>query len=183
VAGRVWTRFVADPAPGPGALDPLVAAYGGRRDVTALVRAAAAAPMFTDPAGVLVRQPVEWLVGGLRALRMRASALPAQALAAGLTGMGQVPFTPPDVGGWPAGRPWLSTTAALARFALAEAMAAAGDLSPVTDAVLGSRVDATADLLGLDWTDRTRTALAPLAGNPGRLVAAALASPENTVSA
>jgi uncharacterized protein (DUF1800 family) len=114
---------------------------------------------------------------------MRASALPAQALAAGLTGMGQVPFTPPDVGGWPAGRPWLSTTAALARFALAEAMATAGDLSPVTDAVPGSRVDATADLLGLDWTDRTRTALAPLAGNPGRLVAAALASPENTVSA
>lgn len=184
LAGRVWTRFVADPAPDAAALDPLMAAYGPGRDVTALVRAAARSPMFADASGVLVRQPVEWLVGGLRAVRAKASDLPPRALDTGLTGMGQVPFAPPDVGGWPAGRPWLSTTAALARLGLAKEVASVGDLSPVTDVAAGSRVDAAADLLGLPgWTDRTRAALAPLTNDPGRLVALAMAAPENTVSA
>jgi uncharacterized protein (DUF1800 family) len=184
LAARVWTRFVSDAAPDPASLDALLAGYGPGRDFTGLLRAAVRTPAFHDPASVLVRQPVEWLVGGLRALKVRASALPAPTLRTGLAGVGQTPFAPPDVGGWPAGAAWLTTAAALARLKLAQAMAAAGDLSPVTDASRGARVDAAAELLGVPpWTDRTRAALAQLADQPAQLVALALTSPENTVSA
>jgi uncharacterized protein (DUF1800 family) len=184
LAGRVWARFVAHTPPDPATLDALVAAYGPGRDVTALVRAAVTAPAFRDPASVLVRQPVEWLVGALRALRLRASDLPPAALRAGLTGLGQIPFAPPDVGGWPSGTPWLTTAAALCRLRLARAVAGKADLGPVTDTAPAGRVDAVAALLGLPgFSSRTAAALAPLAARPPDLVAAALAAPENTVSA
>jgi uncharacterized protein (DUF1800 family) len=184
VAGRVWTRLVSDAPPDAATLDALVAAYGPGHDVTALVRATAAAPAFRDPASVLVRQPVEWLVAALRALRVPASALRPAAVLSGLTGLGQIPFAPPNVGGWPAGTPWLTTAAALARIKLAQAVVMVGDISPVTDVAPAGRVEAASALLGLaPFTARTAAALAPLAGNPPQLVAAALASPENAVSA
>ena len=84
-------------------------AYGAEHDVTALVRAAARTPAFRDPGSVLVREPVLWLTGALRALNVPASKVHAGSLAAGLSGLGQVPFAPPNVGGWPAGTPWLTT--------------------------------------------------------------------------
>jgi uncharacterized protein (DUF1800 family) len=184
VAGRIWTRFVSDTPPDPATMDALTAAYGPGHDVTALLRAAVSAPAFRDPASVLVRQPVEWLVGALRALRLPATTLPAAAVQGGLTGLGQVPFYPPNVGGWPAGTSWLTTAAALTRLKLAQAIATAGDISPVADSPAGDRVEATAALLGLSaLTPRTTSALAALAGTPPQLVAAALACPENSVSA
>jgi uncharacterized protein (DUF1800 family) len=127
---------------------------------------------------------VEWLVGALRALRLRASDVPPAAVRAGLAGLGQIPFAPPDVGGWPAGTPWLTTASALSRLRLARALVDKADLGPVADAAPPARVGATATLLGLPgFTPRTAAALAPLAARPPDLVAAALASPENAVSA
>ncbi len=144
-----------------------------------------ARPRSATPASVLVREPVLWLVGRV------AGAEPARVEGArrdrsprGLTGLGQVPFAPPNVGGWPAGTPWLTTASALARLNLARAIVNVGDISPVTAAPPNARVAATAALLGLPaFTLRTAAALAPLTGNPPQLVAAALASPESCVSA
>ncbi len=184
IAGRVWTRFVSDTPPDQATLATLVAAYGPGHDITALLRAAARAPAFRDPASVLVREPVMWLVSSLRALNLPASKVPVLALAGGLTGLGQVPFAPPNVGGWPAGRPWLTTASALARLNVARSLVTVGDISPVTNAPAAGRVAAAATLLGLPgFTPRTAAALAPLAATPPQLVAAALASPESCVSA
>lgn len=183
VATRVWTRFVSDTPPDPATMNRLLAAYGPNHDVTALVRQAARSAAFTDPASVLVREPVLWLVGALRALRLPASTLPAPALHQALTGLGQVPFTPPNVGGWPAGVPWLTTAAALARMRFAQTLAAHGDISSITATSPSGRIDATAALLGLPrFTDRTANALGPLAEHPAQLVGLALTAPENTVS-
>jgi uncharacterized protein (DUF1800 family) len=183
LARRVWTRFVSDAPPDPATLGTLVSAYGSDHDITALMRAAARTPAFRDPGSVLVREPVLWLTGALRALGVRASKVQAGPLAAGLPGLGQVPFAPPNVGGWPAGTPWLTTASALARLNLARAVVNVGDISPVTAAPPNARVAATAALLGLPaFTPRTAAALAPLTGNPPQLVAAALASPESCVS-
>ncbi len=184
LAGRVWRRFVSDAPADPETLDALVAAYGPSHDVTAMVRRAVTSPAFRSASSVLVRQPVEWLVGALRALRLPASRVKEAALNRGLRDLGQTPFFPPDVGGWPAGTPWLSTAAALARVRTARALIEVADLSPVADVPAPGRVEATAALLGLPgFTARTADALASLAGRPPELVAAALASPENTVSA
>ena len=184
VAGRIWTRFVSDTPPDPATLDTLVTAYGPNHDITALLRAAVTTPAFRDPGSVLVRQPVEWLVAALRALRLPASKVPPAALYQGLTGLGQIPFYPPNVGGWPAGTPWLTTAAALTRLKVATALVKSGDLSTVADVAPSQRVAATAEMLGLPaFTARTASALAPLAGTPPQLVATALASPENSLNA
>ncbi|WP_238441276.1 hypothetical protein [Frankia sp. AgW1.1] len=62
---------------------------------------------------------------------------------------------------------------------LLAAAAAAADLSASADEPAATRADAVAHLLSVDgWTARTRTALAATGGNPARLVALALLSPE-----
>jgi uncharacterized protein (DUF1800 family) len=182
LAGRVWARFVSHTPPEPAALDRLAAAYGPGHDMTALVAAAVRHPAFRDPASVLVREPVLWLVAALRALRIQPGRLPE--LTGGLAELGQVPLAPPNVGGWPAGLPWLTTAAALTRMNLGQTLAAAGDLGPVASSPPERRVEATAALLGLAaFTERTAAALRPLSGQPIQLVGLALASPEYAVCA
>jgi uncharacterized protein (DUF1800 family) len=180
VVGRLWSRLVCATAPEPAVLDRLVEAYGPGRDIRATLRAIATDPAFTDSTQVLVKQPVEWAVGLMRALRVRPAHLPAHtatALLTGLRNMGQVPFLPPSVGGWPAGPAWLTTSAGLARLRLAHQVAAHADLSAVTG------VDAVRDVLGVDeWTDRTRSALGAVAGSPKQLTAVAACAPEYVVS-
>jgi len=61
----------------------------------------------------VVRQPIELVVNACKALGM--SAMDANALTM-LQRMGQVPFKPPNVGGWPFGRDWLSPATFLARY-------------------------------------------------------------------
>jgi uncharacterized protein (DUF1800 family) len=133
---------------------------------------------------VLVKEPVLWLVGAQRALGVSASTLPAPVFRAGLTGLGQLPFAPPSVGGWPAGVPWLTTAAALTRLRLGQQLAAHANLSAVSTTSPSGRIDATASLLGLGrFTDRTAAALKPLINHPAQLVGLALTAPEYTVSA
>jgi uncharacterized protein (DUF1800 family) len=104
-------------------------------------------------------------------------------LRAALNGLGQLPFAPPNVGGWPSGRLWLTTAATQARISFAHWVATAGDVSQVADAAPSARIDAAAHLLGIDaFSDRTRAALADVAGDPAALVELALLSPEYAVN-
>ena len=93
-----------------------------------------------------------------------------------------MPFAPPNVGGWPAGTPWLTTAVGVGPARTWPGRSSSvGDVSPVTAAPPNARVAATAALLGLPaFTPRTAAALAPLTGNPPQLVAPALACPENS---
>ena len=187
IASRLWFRLVSgDPIP-DDALGRLVAAYGSGRDVTAMVRALATEPAFRDSANALVKQPVEWLVGYLRAVGLQPSKLPAKThtqLLAGLRGLGQVPFAPPSVGGWAAGGAWLSTGASLARLQVAQLVATSADLGALGGVGTAGRIDAVRALLGVDaWSDRTRTALQKVVGDPKKLVAVAACAPEYVVSA
>lgn len=178
VVGRLWFRLVSAAPPSQDAMRRLVAAYGDRGDVRAVLRAIAAEPAFTDSASALVKQPAEWLAGLARALGVRPSALDRKTqarLVAGLRGMGQIPLRPPSVGGWPAGRSWLTTSAGVARLHLAQLVAMQAKTLPKT-------ADAVRDVLGVDaWSDRTKTALAGL-GKPQQLVAIAACAPEYVVS-
>ncbi|NKQ52456.1 DUF1800 domain-containing protein [Amycolatopsis sp. K13G38] len=184
VVGRVWFRLVSATPPAPDALDRLVAAYGPNRDIRALLSAIAAEAAFHDPATSLVKQPVEWLAGLMRALGVRPGALDAKArtqLLAGLRGMGQVPFEPPSVGGWAAGAAWLTTSAGLARLHLAQLVAEHADLGAVSKA--GDKPAAIGELLGVDaWSARTRDSLTGVANDPRQLAAVAACAPEYVVS-
>ncbi|MFI5711210.1 DUF1800 family protein [Kribbella sp. NPDC051620] len=183
VVGRLWFRLVS-PAPPPAAtVERLVAAYGSKRDIQAVLQAIAADPAFRDSAAGMVKQPVEWAVGLMRALGIKPSALDDKTklkLLAGLKGMGQVPFRPPSVGGWPSGASWLTTSAGVARLQLAQLLANHAEAGQLARS--SARVDGVRVLLGVDaWTDRTRNALAGLT-DPAQLIAVAACAPEYVVS-
>jgi uncharacterized protein (DUF1800 family) len=181
VATRLWARH-GSATPAPDTLDRLVAAYGPGRDVTALLRVLFLDPAFRADRSSLVAAPVEYVVGVYRALGLPVprDGKAGRALLGTLDALGQVPFRPPSVGGWPGGMAWLSTAATKERLTFATAMARRADL----DAVAGSkdRPGAAAHLLGVDgWTDRTLAALKDAAADPARLVTLALVSPEYLV--
>lgn len=165
--------------------DPIVTAlapaYERDLDIAALVRALFLHPEFRSPAtrNGLVKQPIEWFVGALRSLGLRADALDA---ATALAGLGQVPLAPPSVGGWPQNAAFLTTASALTRTkvaaALVERAAEAGGLAEVVGSSPGMRVAATERLLSVDFGPQSSAALGKIADDPKGLVSLALTTPE-----
>jgi uncharacterized protein (DUF1800 family) len=179
VASRMWSQLVSANPPGAATLDRLVAAYGDRRDLRALLSAMLTSADFVAAGGTIVISPVEWLIGAVRALRVPIEDdTAALKVVAVLRTLGQIPFYPPNVGGWPSGAAWLSTAAADARMQVAVALASKANL----DAIRGStaaKVDAVAYLLGVgSWSARTTAVLTEAATDPRRIVAVALNTPE-----
>lgn len=174
IAGRLWLRYGSTDTPAP-------AVQG--RDVTGMLRALVTDEAFPATAGHLVKQPVEWLIGAVRQLGINLDELADKQRApilGGLRALGQVPFRPPSVGGWPSGSAWLTTSSAQARLKTGQSLAA---LAPAAvDTLTGEdRLDALARMLVVDgWTDRTAKALTAIR-EPQRLLALALATPEYTV--
>jgi uncharacterized protein (DUF1800 family) len=183
VIGRLWFRLVSATPPTTATMGRLVAAYGTRRDVGAVLKAIAAEPAFRDSTSTLVKQPVEWAVGLMRALGVRPAKLDDKTrvkVLAGLRGMGQLPLRPPSVGGWPSGGSWLTTSAGVTRLQLALLLARNAELGQLQKS--SARVDGVRALLGVDqWSARTRDALAGVT-EPAQLVAVAACAPEYVVS-
>ncbi|MGI8667377.1 MAG: DUF1800 domain-containing protein [Jatrophihabitans sp.] len=182
VCSRWYAQLVSDTAPDAATLARLVSAYGTGRSLSAMLTALYSDPSFARAANSIVAGPVEWLIGAARALRVPMTADNTKKFAGVLRSLGQLPFYPPNVSGWPSGHAWLSTAAADLRAQAAGALVQAGDLSFVSSAAAGQRIDAAGYLLGIGaFSDRTAKALQPLVGNPDRLVTAALTSPEYLV--
>ncbi|HME79064.1 MAG TPA: DUF1800 domain-containing protein [Mycobacterium sp.] len=184
VAGRLWQQLASDTPPSPQALDRLVSAYGPGRNLRALTRAILTDDEFVGSRAAIVNTPVEWLIGVIRTLRVPVDnpARPKMADAV-LKSLGQRPFYPPDVGGWPHGRVWMSTASADVRMRAASLMARSGDLSTVEETAASDRIDAVGYLIGIGvWSDRSVAALQPLVRTPVQLVAAAVNTPEYLTS-
>jgi uncharacterized protein (DUF1800 family) len=177
---RMYGQLVSDHAPTVAAVSAGVAGYGAGRSIPGMVTALLGSPDFVAAMGTRVIGPVEWLVGALRALRvpMDKDATVHNAVSV-LRGLGQLPFAPPNVSGWPTGAAWLSTAAAELRMTTAITLAAKADLDPISSAAPAGRVDATGYLLGVGtWSDRTAAVLKGFTADPQRLVTVALNSPE-----
>ncbi len=184
VARRLWQQLASDTPPSPQTLDRLVTAYGPNRNLRALTRAILTDDEFISSRAITVNTPVEWLVGVIRTLRIPVDSPPRlQLINATLRGLGQRPFYPPDVGGWPHGRVWMTTASADVRMRTASQLARAGDMSSIEDTAASDRIDAVGYLIGVGaWSDRTVAALKPLVHRPVRLVAAAVNTPEYLTS-
>jgi uncharacterized protein (DUF1800 family) len=180
VAGRLWQQLASDEPPSAAVLDRLVSAYGPGRNLRALTRAILTDEEFTHSRAAMVNTPAEWLIGVVRTLRVPLDK-PAgvKMVDSTLQTLGQRPFYPPSVGGWPSGQVWLSTASAGTRLRAATELARAGDVSSIADVAPGDRIDAVGYLTGVgSWSDRTVDALQPLVGRPPQLVAAAVNTPE-----
>jgi uncharacterized protein (DUF1800 family) len=192
ITSRLFSHLAYPVAPSDSVVRELTSAYAGNLDITALLRAIFLHPAFLSPAARqgLVKQPIEYVVGVLRAFSGSGStttsptnpanptnlanlANPANPkLLATLTQLGQVPFDPPNVGGWPQNGYWLTTATELARLNFAAAVAVRVNLEGIGDA------DALAKHLSIDgWSPQTRRVL-NAAATPQQRVALALTAPE-----
>ncbi len=184
VPSRFWSYLAYPVTPSDPVVADLAPGYAADRSVANLLAAIFAHPAFTQSRALngLVKQPTEYVVGAFRALGITPTALqqmrPAKLLSV-FAGLGQVLFDPPSVGGWPQNGYWLSTAAALERWKFAHELSHAADISTVTDASPGDRVDAAAEMLSVrNWSPATAAALDAAAHVPPTLVTLALVSPE-----
>lgn len=183
IADRIWYRFISSSTPMPAG-STIKNAFAGR-DILKTITAAATSAAMSDPQYSLVRSPVEWFVSTCRALRITPSKLSKPDLILNfLDRLGQVPFVPPNVGGWPAGEAWLTAASAQYRLQVAQYLLTQGDISPIKKISISSRINALADLLGVpEWSPRTEHALQNVLTDPARMLLLGIASPEYIVSA
>ncbi|GIG91372.1 DUF1800 domain-containing protein [Plantactinospora endophytica] len=176
IATRMWFRYASHSEPLPDRLrEKMVEAFPAPM---AMLRVLFEDEAFAGTAHTLVKQPVEWLVGAMRQLGLRISGLPvetAMEIVHGMRALGQLPFAPPSVGGWPAGTAWLTSAAAQVRLDLAGRLVALHRPERLTP-------EQVADMLCLDgWTDRTYQVLREVK-DARQLLVLGLASPEYLVT-
>jgi uncharacterized protein (DUF1800 family) len=98
--------------------------------------------------------------------------------------LAQVPFNPPNVGGWPTDESWLSSASAQYRIQFAAWLIKQADLTALAAIAPNNRVAWLQDELGvLAFSSRTRLALNGVKTNPAQLLQLAICSPEYVVSA
>ena len=155
------------------------------RNIATLVQAMGNHSALDDPNNSVVKSPVDWFVSVCRALSITPSQFPNPAVIRNnLNLLGQLPFYPPNVGGWPADQAWLSTSAAQYRISFATALIKEGNLSPISSLPQRSRLNGLLDWLGIpEWSSRTSLALLGALNDPARLTLLAICSPEYVVSA
>ena len=183
IAERLWYRFISSTETMPANFSAKSAFAG--RDISAAVNAMASDPAIRDSKNDLVKAPVEWFIAACRALELTPSNLktPGQ-LFNYLDKLGQVPFNPPNVGGWPAAQAWLSSATAQYRIAFAAWLIKQSDLRALNEIPVASRVAKSADWLGVaEWSPRTQSTLRASLADPAQFALLALCSPEFIVSA
>jgi uncharacterized protein (DUF1800 family) len=183
ISERLWYRFISSTEPMPATFSAKKAF--ATRDISAAVGAMAGDSAMRDEKNDLVKAPVEWFIAACRALELTPSNLktPSQ-LINYLNQLNQIPFSPPNVGGWPAAEAWLSSAAAQYRIAFASWLIKQSALRPLLEIPIQNRVLQSADWLGVpEWSPRTQAALRNSLADPAQFVLLALCSPEFIVSA
>jgi len=183
IAERLWYRFISS-------TETMPASFGAKkafatRDISSAVKAMIQDPAVGDAKNDLVKSPVEWFIAACRALELTPSNLktPTQ-LINYLNQLNQVPFSPPNVGGWPAGEAWLSSASVQYRIAFATWLIKQSSLRGLLEIPVANRAMKSADWLGVaEWSPRTQAALRNSMSDPAQFALLALCSPEFIVSA
>jgi uncharacterized protein (DUF1800 family) len=182
LAERIWYRFISSTESLPED-HPLISALAGK-DIQQGLTALLNGKDLTNAKYSIVKAPVEWFVAVCKALELTPSKLNSFAKLNGyLDKLAQIPFSPPNVGGWPTDEAWLSSASAQFRISFADWLVKQADLSAIEAIAPEKRVAYLADLLAVpEWTARTSMALGDLQKTVPRLVSLAICSPEYVVS-
>lgn len=193
IVGRLCELFMGEKAVSPAEVASLGAAvYEKNLDIGWAVGTILRSKVFFADANLRTQVvgPAEYVVGAARALEMFDPAPSTLALADWCGRLGQDLFEPPNVGGWPGGRNWISARAMITRANFATALIDGPNLGRLkayepAELVRTYRLPDDANsvisfhtrlLLGIDPTP---SLTARLAKAPGRkLVSLILASPE-----
>ncbi len=147
IAGRFWDFFVSE-TPNVAVIDSLAQILrSGNYELRPMIRTLFASRAFyaSEMVGSQIKSPVQLLVGSARLLEVKLP--PARMMFqpnGPLRQMGQVPFYPPNVKGWPGGREWVNTSTLFVRYN--SVMRLADDVQPQQAASAAEAVD--------DWIAR-----------------------------
>jgi uncharacterized protein (DUF1800 family) len=179
---RIWHRFISSTEKMPDNFAAIKAFDD--RVIAKAVSATVNSSVMGNTKYEMVKSPVEWFVASCRALELVPSKLnTSEQLIFYLEQLGQVPFAPPNVGGWPDGASWLSSASALSRFAFANWLVPQSSLQVVGKMLISDRTKKSLDWLGVpEWTDRTQSVLDDTSSDPIQFTVMALCSPEYIVS-
>jgi len=182
IAERIWYRFISSQQPLP-TNHQMIGAFA-RREIAPVLSTLINGSDLANPEYEIVKSPVEWFVGVCRALSLTPSKLDSFSKLHGyLQKLSQVPFAPPNVGGWPTDEAWLSSASAQFRIAFATWLVNQADLSAIQAQTPEQRNAYLADLLAVvEWSPRTLFALREVRDVVPRLVILAICSPEYVVS-
>ena len=182
IAERIWYRFISSQQPLP-TNHQMIGAFAGR-EIAPVLSTLINGSDLANPEYEIVKSPVEWFVGVCRALLLTPSKLDSFSKLHGyLQKLSQVPFAPPNVGGWPTDEAWLSSASAQFRIAFATWLVNQADLSAIQAQTPEQRIAYLADLLAVvEWSPRTLFALREVRDVVPRLVILAICSPEYVVS-
>ncbi|HXW78969.1 MAG TPA: DUF1800 family protein [Acidimicrobiales bacterium] len=196
VIARLWSWLAYPVTPHDAIVQDFVPGYAKDLNITNLLEAFFYHPAFVsqEAIGGLIKQPIELLVGSLRVLGLSTAPFGPGDLLGLLGGIGQVPFSPPSVGGWGYNEYWQSTGAEAGYMQQAGALAGLANLTQVenSDGHALDQVEAALSLIGLSRvSDRTHDALLSLAINlkqdngswpAQQIVTLALLSPEYAIN-
>ncbi len=150
IVSKLWREFVS-PEPDAVAVKQLAATWrAANYEMKPLLRAMFLSDAFWAPVnrGVLVKSPVDLVVGSLRQFRFAVED-PAP-FAVILRQLGQDLFNPPNVKGWPVGDAWLNTTTLLARKGFLNRLFRADEMvKPTTVVASKSEKADAADMSGM----------------------------------
>jgi len=138
IVRKLWLEFVSL-TPDPAEVSRLAAGFrASGYEIKPLMRSIFLSAAFRDPANRagLIKSPVDLIVGTVRVLGLP---VPEKTqLVRMLQGLGQVPFDPPNVKGWPGGESWISTYTMLLRQQFLRRMIEATTVAPMDGGVMMS---------------------------------------------
>jgi uncharacterized protein (DUF1800 family) len=195
VCEKLWREFVSL-APDTAEIARLAAVLRDNSyEMKPVLKAVFLSPSFRDPAtrGTLIKSPVELLVGSIHLL---GQPVPDKTpIARMLQELGQLPFYPPNVMGWPGGESWITTYTLLLRQQVLRSMIEATTVASMDNTMMrpvegrslrnaGNEAALGPTLTGIDAAELMRTLLprqpidrVDTDGTSGAVVAAAMLDP------
>ena len=183
ISDRLWYRFISSSLPKDAKIG--AAQAFSQREVAPVISALILNGALSDPRYSVVRQPVEWFIAICRAFSLQPSKLSNRNFILGaLQKMAQLPFYPPNVGGWPTDEAWLSSASAQFRISFATGLSKQIDFTALAAIASEQRITYIKDLLGiLEFSPRTFTALTNAKSDLPQFFTLAVCSPEFVVNA
>ena len=159
---RMWLRHMGEQPPSNADLQELVRSMSGTLSMQTLVAAMVNRTALDPAPRSLATSPVPWLIAVMRSLGLTMSDMSddeQKRVIRQLAAMGQVPFVPPSVAGWPSGSTWFTSTSAQARLNLSLRLVPASRVRWLARVKPAARPEALANHLGVPEWSRTTTAV------------------------
>jgi uncharacterized protein (DUF1800 family) len=140
IVEKLWREFVSL-KPDPGEVRKLAVSFRRDYEIKPLMRSILLSAAFRDPAsrGALIKSPIELIVGTVHLLGLP---VPEKTqLVRMMQGLGQTPFDPPNVKGWPGGESWITTYTLLLRQQFLRRIVEATTVAPMQGAMMSSQMN------------------------------------------